>query len=807
VASGNTDTTLARRGILPVLLLLAVIPTLAIAQDDDPRVDQDPPPPNDGVDQVLLLDTPEIEPTVGSWSERADAVIGQIIEFEKDAEDADELILEIDKVLKSRLYRINERMKGARSPTELVSSENELPPEIVTIADLHANINDLYRARIRLLEHTSPDLHLEFTASDVIGVQQLTLEIQFIWEQIRFRALNLPAASKKLQRRIQIAPLPVIGQFIKFLLVVALFRWWRNWFPETLRRMRASLAEIRPRSPAIMRRIRLVWYIDQVRRPLEWLLLFHVLFSMVDMPGLNLLVSIIAVVVRWVLLGWFSVSLINAVAARGDAGLTGTDARVRLRSLRLLATWLVLLGLGLSIAQNLAGVATLHAWVWRLFQFLALPVFIVLLSWWREPIFTRLGRVRESNESIDHLLQHQKGLRSYRNAASGAIWLLAQGLRRKVLRMFLHVGADQAIPFSGKAGEVSAEPDRDIPATITDEMRTALLTGDTGYERHARFVRRSLNRRIKSNQGGVVAIVGERGIGKSAFLQSLRAQLEERIICLECQRGNFTEIEEGLATALSIEETTPASIAEGLTRAGTRVIAIDGLHRLVRPVIGGQADLTRLTKLVEDVQTNILWVFTVDSFAWQFIRRARADQSTITDVIELPAWSEEQLTELIDQRNSEASIDAEFGNVQIPAEHAVTTLDTPGARSKAGIYRMLWTFSGGNPAVALRLWANCLYYDEHDHLCVRTPAHPVIADLDSASHNVLLVLRSIAQSEMISEKDIVDNLRLPSGAVSSAIHYCVSRGWIEDRDGRYWLSMDWFRTITRTLARHNLLAR
>ena len=92
----------------------------------------------------------------------------------------------------------------------------------------------------------SEELHLEMTATDVIGVEQLAMETEYIWQQIRFRALNLPAAADNLSRRVQIAPLPVIWRFIQFLLVIGAFRWWRKWLPETLRRMPAVIGRYSP---------------------------------------------------------------------------------------------------------------------------------------------------------------------------------------------------------------------------------------------------------------------------------------------------------------------------------------------------------------------------------------------------------------------------------------------------------------------------------------------------------------------------------------------------------------------------------
>jgi hypothetical protein len=223
--------------------------------------------------------------------------------------------------------------------------------------------------------------------------------------------------------------------------------------------------------------------------------------------------------------------------------------------------------------------------------------------------------------------------------------------------------------------------------------------------------------------------------------------------------------------------------------------------------MGGQAELTCLSSLIESIHEDVLWIFSVDRFAWQFMRRVRADRSAVNEVIALRSWSEEQTAELLDMRNEEAGMDVDFSTVVIPREFMETALDTAAERNKAGVFRMICTMSGGNPAVALRIWADSIYADESGQLHVRTPTQAKSRDLDRAPQNILLVLRVIAQWELISEADIMDNLRLPQGAVSSAVHYCVQRGWIEENSKGFSLTWGWFRTINRVLLRQNLLAR
>ena len=92
----------------------------------------------------------------------------------------------------------------------------------------------------------------------------------------------------------------------------------------------------------MLRRVKTIWYLEQVRKPIEWLIFLNILFTLVVLPGNNYILEILSIIIQWILLGWFSVSVLNAISARGDVGLAGEEARLRLRTFRLLATWLVL---------------------------------------------------------------------------------------------------------------------------------------------------------------------------------------------------------------------------------------------------------------------------------------------------------------------------------------------------------------------------------------------------------------------------------------------------------------------------------
>ena len=78
---------------------------------------------------------------------------------------------------------------------------------------------------------------------------------------------------------------------------------------------------------------------------------------------------------------------------------------------------------------------------------------------------------------------------------------------------------------------------------------------------------------------------------------------------------------------------------------------------------------------------------------------------------------------------------------------------------------------------------------------------------DNADLNILLILRVVAQSEWTTREEIVNSLQIPATDVTGALRLATARGWLESEDGRFRLTWQWFRSITRVLARKNLLVR
>jgi len=774
-------------------------------------------------DDLVLPSSIQAEPEGRlTWATRVEVLDDEMKAGEKMSADADVLYLELHEVWLRRQRQLQWVLSRVHSPSDPVDILPGEPTEettttinvapiqkFETVRDLYDELIDLYLTRIRLLDLVTPSLRTEITGLDRYGAQELKAELNFIIQVVRFQGLG-----SEFVQQLQRAPFLLLTQFLQIILVILVFRWWRSWLPPTLSRMRAAMMEIRPRSSAVVRRLKLLWHIDQARSPIEWLILFLVMSSVFDIEGLRFEEDLIRIVLQWAFLGWFAVSITNAVVTRGQPALTGGVAKIRLRSFRLLTVWLVFLGLGLQLTADLAGTATLYAWVWRAFEILSIPVFIVLLVWWRPEIFRRLSIHPERTKTIERKLKYQTGLRGTLNAMHGIAFLITSGLRRFLLRQVARLGTTNILDSNVTYGIGAKDPTTNGKqgSSIDESTRNLFLTLPAPYQRYMRAELRTMTARAKGKRGGVIAVIGERGGGKSVFLQRLASELKGQMLILESGFGGYPELEQSLVKALDCgsDPVTPRQISERLENKDIRVIAIDDGHHLVRPVIGGHHELDRMTDFVNSVTGKVLWLITFDRYAAQLALRVRAGQEMVDDLLKLPLWTHDQISELINQRCDAAGITLDFEDLAIPSEYLETTYENTKDRNRAAIYRMISSLSEGNPTVALQCWLDCLHHDENsDRLVVKLPSRRTDRGLDAAAanHELLLVLRVIAQSEPVSLDDIVENLGFSTKIVTAKLFIAMSRGWVEKVEDRYRLSWTWFRTITQVLRRRNMLVR
>jgi len=621
---------------------------------------------------------------------------------------------------------------------------------------------------------------------------------------VRYQALRLPQAALQIKRMVVQAPVPLIWIIVRFWLAIFLFRWWRRWLPATMQRMRTSLLAIRPRTEEVLTRLRGLWYINQVRTPLEWLLLWTFLFSLLQFDGLDFVRDIGLIIVRWIMMTWFAVALLNAYVAHGAGGLTGESAQLRLKSMRLVAGWLLLLGLGLDLSEDLVGDAALTSWIWHVFQLLAFPLIFALLSLWHMELYTRFEREGEIDVPRDEYAR-QRGLRRWVGSAKVFGLLIAGRMRSALIRRIEQLGSMRMT--AGLQTAVDSEKAVPESTRLPVETRALLIKGHDTFTKYARLERQDMVARINDGQGSVIGIIGERGIGKNGFLRQVGEAHEHKTLYLECGSGSAADLDSEFYRQLELDVgVTDDELNAALTEQDVRFIAVFDMHLLLRPVIGGFGELAGLSALFGRVHVPLVWGISVDRYAYQFIARARADYQVIDRLIQLRPWTEEQIGEFVEKRCESAGLKPDFSKIKVPRQHMDVAQDAIEDRNRVGLYTMLATMSRGNPSIAIRLFADGIRMTDAGVAEVGLPSIRDDHVFSREPITSLLILRVIAQVELITCEDIISNLRMAPAVVTSALQVAQLRGWVEEQNGRYRISWPWFRVITQMLGRQNLLA-
>src|SRR5690606_28379232 len=205
---------------------------------------------------------------------------------------------------------------------------------------------------------------------------------------LRYRALALPRLGEAILADLETSPLPILFGLVQLGFAILVFRYWRKRAGPTLEAMRNSLLASDRGSPRINASLALaLWYVERIRKPLEWLALFAVLFRVLLADGSVLEIEVLWLVVLWLSLGAAVVLFVDAVAAH-ESMLYGRgsnlSAQLRIRSLRLIGLTVVLTGLVLSLTEELVGRGAIHKWVRSLVWLAAIPIALVLIRWWRD---------------------------------------------------------------------------------------------------------------------------------------------------------------------------------------------------------------------------------------------------------------------------------------------------------------------------------------------------------------------------------------------------------------------------------------
>ncbi|MEJ2084459.1 MAG: ATP-binding protein, partial [Acidobacteriota bacterium] len=743
--------------------------------------------------------TPPTSAEAGSWVGRVEALSKEILLGRAGQADADALWAQLVPKLQAAQTHLRD------------SLAKEASSEILT--DEHRVMEDLYAARILLLQEISAARRARLTGWSADGVREAGVETDRLQLHMRHQGKGLPAHVSKLISDLRTSPVPFLKGLLYIFLAVIIFRGWRAWARRALPETRQRLINARPRSRRNLRLAKLIWYFDRLRAPIEWLVMAALVVSVIK-PGLGLIdEEPLFTVIRWIFIGWFGLSLVNSIAARGGAGLAKDSSGLRTRSLKLLWSWIALFGMSLQLAEEFVGRGTLHSWTWWIVAILGLPVLLLILRWWRDEVVRRAEQESQLPSSIVKQVQRSKSKKSYVATAVIGGYLMLRSAQRRALRLVSRSEFGRRVLAHIFRREVARQAETqnqdDGSSPISEELQEEILSSQHLMQKIYRAQVRSLVD-AASQPGATSIVVGDRGVGKTTLLRRLDKELGNRVLYVDCPPGGLDDFIRAFSSQLGLEAREEPRLrlketVKVLKERGIDIIAIDNFHRLVRPAMGGMRDIDRLTELLDQLGRGLSRIAAIDSAAWLYFRRARQDRLVLDQVVNLQPWSESEIGELLVDRAREVGIDPDYERLHLPRQLDEIVYEVEQDRKRFGFFRVLWDLSDGVPAVALRLWCEALRLDADGDVFVRIFPQRDVSELEDLNLASKFVLRAISQMEYANTDQIVDALRLNRRDVDVAIRFLLVQGYLDESNGYLHVTWPWYRNVRRLLARQNLL--
>ena len=672
-------------------------------------------------------------------------------------------------------------------------------------AVLLSEIDSLNRARLGLLSYLSPEKRRAITGFTAAGFDQARSEGRQLLLILRYHRHVVLRWVGDFARRRGIAGVSgwdVAAVMVPWLLAVLAFLWLRlrsvKWLAVAEERLaKADRREQRTAPGALLRAVR---FLSGFHRTLEWLLLFALTVWTLPVSARALLeVQLLEVILGWSLGGALIVNVVNAIATTASRSSDDVGS-LRLRSLRLVGRVVVVFALVLLVSVRLVGEGTIYSWVSSTCWFAALPVFLILVRWWREIVFERVERARRKSALQAWVLANRRGWKSFFAAMIAAVHLFGVGsykvIRNRVTRFNLARRA-HAYLFKRELDRIAGEK-TSVPLVELSRAAFASLAPDRSsavwVECSAARELLAIHEQRVNGRGGIIAVVGARGSGKSSLLRRFAGQSGGALSVSLRGQNSFDQVRAAFGDG-EASTNDPA------------LVLLEDAQSLIKPLRGGLRAFDDALAFALERTQRTLWVFAIDAVLWPFLSRARDARPLFEEVITLAPWRDEQIGALLSERSAEAQIVPTFEDLLDKLPISADEIDRQEALAarRAGYFRMIWDYARGNPAIALEVWRASLSEDAAGVVRVRSLTAPDAGELEHLPDSALFILRAILQMDPATLEEVARATRLSDAHVQNTIRFGRNRGYIVEERGKLRVAWAWLRSVVLLLERRHLL--
>ncbi|MFA7553943.1 MAG: hypothetical protein WCY88_06810 [Spongiibacteraceae bacterium] len=312
------------------------------------------------------------------------------------------------------------------------------------------------------------------------------------------------------------------------------------------------------------------------------------------------------------------------------------------------------------------------------------------------------------------------------------------------------------------------------------------------------------------SEENTLLLSGERGAGKTTVINRLCEKLVDEhenldIHCIDVPAKTTTVegVQTLLGAALDIDlsEGAAALVKTDDERRPTIVILENGQNFFLREV-GGLSGWETLLSLTHARVNNIFWVIVINNQSWAYLSNVFGKGYQFSAVLKTQPWSQNDIRSLVLSRNQLSGFKISYDSILLSTRGP----EAGSIRNAEQLYfSLLWDACRGNPMVAMQMWLSSVTV-KSKAVTVGLPAEVNSSVLERCGEELHFVYAALVLHENMTSDELIAATAMPQGVVRSALKTAFDTGFVERSvNRRYRIVPLWFPTITKFLARKNLL--
>ncbi len=312
----------------------------------------------------------------------------------------------------------------------------------------------------------------------------------------------------------------------------------------------------------------------------------------------------------------------------------------------------------------------------------------------------------------------------------------------------------------------------------------------------------------RAGHNGLLALIGERGSGRSTLLQLLSTRLpgglRQRKASPPGKLGSEEELLAFLNQVFLLEEESLEALEKVLSEGeGTEVVLLEDTHRLFLRTIEGLEVFNRFLLLMARTHDKVFWLLSCGLYAWLYLDKVLGVGRYVGQVLELKGLPADSLEELLLKRHRLSGIPLVFrADEATQRSKSYRRLESDELRQeylRGQFFEKLCQASGGNISVAMLQWLSSLRNQENRSFEIDglTQLDAGIAELVDSEE--LFAIATTVQHESLTSQELARVFSVPERSARLLQTGLANKGILVERQGSCELHFFLYRTFVRAL--------